>query len=196
MRRSRSGACAIGSTIWRRATGWRCIEPNIGLRFELAAIAKRLDGRRATLFPRPDGHPIPVVSGLISDRGWMAEAMAVEAGEVVRRFQEAALQPLPWRETALGARAGNHPPPGGSGAPVAASHPQRARRRPLRLGRPDDHPQSAHRKAERIDPPLPIDRTEPAGRAAAAAPRPHVLRDGGAGRARRWRPRSWSASIR
>jgi 2,5-furandicarboxylate decarboxylase 1 len=74
-------------------------KPGIGLRFELAAIAKRLDGQRATIFPRPGGHPIPVVSGLISDRGWMAEAMGVEAGEVLARFQEAALNPVPWRET-------------------------------------------------------------------------------------------------
>jgi 2,5-furandicarboxylate decarboxylase 1 len=75
------------------------LRPGIGLRFDLAAIAKRLDGRRATLFPNPDGHPIPVVSGLISDRGWMAEAMGVEPGEVLARFQDAALHPLPWRET-------------------------------------------------------------------------------------------------
>ena len=75
------------------------IKPDVGLRFELAAIAKRLDGRRATLFPRPGGHPIPVVSGLISDRTWMAEAMGVEPGEVVTRFQDAALHPVPWRET-------------------------------------------------------------------------------------------------
>jgi 2,5-furandicarboxylate decarboxylase 1 len=74
-------------------------KPNVGLRFELAAIAKRLDGRRATLFPRPGGHAIPVVSGLISDRGWMAEAMGVERGEVIARFQEAALDPVPWQET-------------------------------------------------------------------------------------------------
>ena len=74
--------------------------PGTGLRFELAAIAKRLDGRRATLFPRPGGHPIPVVSGLISDRGWMAEAMGVEPGELLARFQDAALNPVSWRETA------------------------------------------------------------------------------------------------
>ncbi|MET0632333.1 MAG: UbiD family decarboxylase [Xanthobacteraceae bacterium] len=73
--------------------------PEVGLRFELAAIAKRLDGRRATVFPRPGGHPIPVVSGLISDRGWMADAMGVEPGEVIARFQEAALNPVPWQET-------------------------------------------------------------------------------------------------
>jgi 2,5-furandicarboxylate decarboxylase 1 len=76
------------------------LKPGTALRFELAAIAKRLDGQRATLFPRPDGHhAIPVVSGLVSDRGWMAEAMGVEPAEVLSRFQEAALDPIPWRET-------------------------------------------------------------------------------------------------
>jgi 2,5-furandicarboxylate decarboxylase 1 len=76
------------------------LKPGTALRFELAAIAKRLDGQRATLFPRPDGHTIPVVSGLVSDRGWMAEAMGVEPAEVLTRFQEAVLDPIPWRETA------------------------------------------------------------------------------------------------
>src|SRR5207249_8808954 len=76
------------------------IKPGVALRFELAAIAKRLDGLRATLFPRPGGHAIPVVSGLISDRGWMAEAMGVEPDELLARYQEAALNPIPWRETA------------------------------------------------------------------------------------------------
>jgi 2,5-furandicarboxylate decarboxylase 1 len=76
------------------------LKPGIGLRFELAAVAKRLDGLRATVFPRPGGHAIPVVSGLVSDRGWMAEAMGVEPGEVLSRFEEAALDPIPWRETA------------------------------------------------------------------------------------------------
>jgi 2,5-furandicarboxylate decarboxylase 1 len=77
--------------------------PGTGLRFALAAIAKRLDGRRATLFPRPGGHAIPVVSGLVSDRAWMAEAMGVEPGEVLARFQEAALAPLPWHEVSVAA---------------------------------------------------------------------------------------------
>src|SRR5262245_46065289 len=75
------------------------LEPGIGLRFELAAIAKRLDGVRATLFPRPGGHAIPVASGLVSDRTWMADAMGVETGEVLACFRDATLQPIPWRET-------------------------------------------------------------------------------------------------
>ena len=75
------------------------IKPQADLRFEVAAYAKRLDGQRATLFPRPSGHAMPVVSGLISDRGWMAEAMGVEPSEVLARFQDAALNPVPWVET-------------------------------------------------------------------------------------------------
>src|SRR3981189_2147126 len=51
--------------------------PGVNLRFELAAIAKKLDGEKATFFPRPDGHTVPVISGLTSDRGWMAEARGV-----------------------------------------------------------------------------------------------------------------------
>jgi len=74
------------------------IKPNVALKFELAAIAKRFDGQQATLFPHPGGHPIPVVSGLVSDRGWIADAMGVEVGDVLARFQHAALNPLPWRE--------------------------------------------------------------------------------------------------
>ena len=75
------------------------VKPNADLKFEVAAYAKRLDGLRATMFPRPGGHAIPIVSGLISDRAWMAEAMGVEPGEVLTRYQEAALHPLPWLET-------------------------------------------------------------------------------------------------
>jgi 2,5-furandicarboxylate decarboxylase 1 len=74
------------------------LEPGIGLRFELAAIAKRLDGSRATLFPQPGGHRVPVVSGLVSSRAWMAEAMGVEPHDMLARFEEAALHPVPSHE--------------------------------------------------------------------------------------------------
>jgi 2,5-furandicarboxylate decarboxylase 1 len=75
-------------------------QPGVKLRFELAAIAKKLDGHKATIFPRPDGHSIPVISGLTSDRGWMAEVMGVSNDRLLATFQEAALNPLPWREVA------------------------------------------------------------------------------------------------
>src|SRR5512136_972648 len=62
------------------------IRPETSLQFELAAIAKRFDGRKATMFPRPGGHLMPVISGLVSDRQWIAEAMGVESGDVLTRF--------------------------------------------------------------------------------------------------------------
>jgi 2,5-furandicarboxylate decarboxylase 1 len=74
------------------------IQPGTRLQFELAAIAKRFDGIKATLFPHPGGHSIPVISGLVSDRIWIAEAMGVEPANVLARFQDAALNPLPWKE--------------------------------------------------------------------------------------------------
>jgi 2,5-furandicarboxylate decarboxylase 1 len=70
--------------------------PNVSLRFELSAIAKRLDGRKATVFPRPSGHAMPVISGLISNRQWIADAMGVEPKDVLARFRHAAAHPLPW----------------------------------------------------------------------------------------------------
>ena len=50
------------------------------------------------MFPRPGGHAMSVISGLVSDRQWIAEAMGVETSEVLARFQEAVLNPLPWKE--------------------------------------------------------------------------------------------------
>jgi 2,5-furandicarboxylate decarboxylase 1 len=72
-------------------------KPGRDLRFEVAAIAKRLDGRKATLFPRPSGHPMPVISGLVSSRAWIAEAMGVPVADALRCYGEAAAHPLPWQ---------------------------------------------------------------------------------------------------
>ncbi len=73
-------------------------KPGLELRFQLAALAKRWDGRRAALFPQPGGHSIPVVSGLLSHRQWIADAMGVAPDEVLTRFQDAVLNPTPWQE--------------------------------------------------------------------------------------------------
>lgn len=72
------------------------------LKHELAAIAKRLDGRQAVLFPQPGGHAMPVVSGFMSQRAWIAEAMGVPQSELLARFRTASDAPTPWREVAAG----------------------------------------------------------------------------------------------
>ena len=67
---------------------------NINLRHELAAITKKLDGKRAVLFPNPGGHDIPVVSGFMSSRGWIAEAMGIPEAELLDAYKQAAENPL------------------------------------------------------------------------------------------------------
>ena len=53
-------------------------KPDVPLEFTLAAIAKRLDGDKATIFPSPGGHALSVISGLVAARPWIAEAMGVD----------------------------------------------------------------------------------------------------------------------
>jgi len=72
--------------------------PGLDLRFEVAGLANRLDGRSASLFPAPGGHAVPVVSGLLSDRAWMAEAMGVAQHQLLARFQQACTEPVPTTE--------------------------------------------------------------------------------------------------
>ena len=76
------------------------MRPGLGLKHELAAIANRLDGRTATVFPHPDGHAGTVVSGLVSNRAWMAEALGVDADELITHVQKASASPVAPREVA------------------------------------------------------------------------------------------------
>jgi 2,5-furandicarboxylate decarboxylase 1 len=72
----------------------------VPLAHTLAAIAKRLDGKQAAFFPKPGGHAIPVVSGFVSRRAWIAEAIGVDEAGLLAAFRHAAEHPLPWREVA------------------------------------------------------------------------------------------------
>lgn len=76
------------------------IREGVPLKHRLAAIAKRLDGQQAAYFPRPGGHAIPVVSGFMARRAWIAEAMGVAPSALLAAFRRAADNPLPWREVA------------------------------------------------------------------------------------------------
>ena len=67
------------------------IHEGVKLEHQLAAIAKRLDGRQAVYFPRPGGHDMPVVSGFMSRRGWIAEAMGVTESQLLHRLQSSSL---------------------------------------------------------------------------------------------------------
>lgn len=60
----------------------------------LAALAKRFDGTQATYFPKPGGHAIPVISGLMARRSWIAEALGVPESCLLERFSHAAANPV------------------------------------------------------------------------------------------------------
>ena len=79
------------------------VREGVPLEHTLAAIAKCLDGKQAAYFPKPGGHDIPVVSGFVSRRAWIAEAMGVEQAGLLAAFRHAADHPLPWREVETGA---------------------------------------------------------------------------------------------
>ena len=73
-------------------------KPGLSLRHEIAGVANRMDGRKATLFPKAGGQDGTVVSGIVSDRNWMAEALGIAPGELVSRFGKASAEPLAWKE--------------------------------------------------------------------------------------------------
>ena len=72
--------------------------PGLNLRHQVAAVAQALDGKRATLFPEPSGHPVSVISGIVSDRGWMAESMGIAPAALLEHVQRAAAEPLACQE--------------------------------------------------------------------------------------------------
>ncbi|MGM5024102.1 UbiD family decarboxylase [Tardiphaga sp. 367_B4_N1_1] len=74
----------------------------VSLTDELAAVSKSLERERAVLFPRPDGHEIPVVANLFADRNWVSDSIGVSEDQLLQRFQTAALNPLPIREVVSG----------------------------------------------------------------------------------------------
>ncbi|MFM0030137.1 UbiD family decarboxylase [Paraburkholderia madseniana] len=74
------------------------IDQPVSLQHELAAVAKRLDGEQAAIFLKPGGHAIPVVSGFMSKRAWIAEAMGVPEAALLERFRDAAGHPVAWHE--------------------------------------------------------------------------------------------------
>ena len=73
---------------------------NVPLKHHLAAISKKLDGKKAVFFPSPDGHSIPVVSGFMSRREWIAEALGVSNSDLLKAFRQAVENPIPWLEVA------------------------------------------------------------------------------------------------
>ncbi len=92
----KGGALALRDWLAHLARSGRLatIDQPVALEHELAAIAKRLDGTQAAFFTRAGGHRVPVVSGFMSRRAWIAEALGVDETQLLARFSDAAERPL------------------------------------------------------------------------------------------------------
>jgi 2,5-furandicarboxylate decarboxylase 1 len=71
------------------------VEKHVSLHFELAAVAKRLDGKKAVVFSNVEDHTMSVVAGLVSSRKWFAEACQTDEYQLVHKFMEAVANPRP-----------------------------------------------------------------------------------------------------
>lgn len=73
-------------------------KPGLSLRHEIAGVANRMDGRKATLFPQAGGQKGTVISGILSDRNWMSESLGIAPADLLARFGHASAAPIPWKE--------------------------------------------------------------------------------------------------
>lgn len=73
------------------------IDRNVSLQYEIAKVAKKLDGKKASYFTQVEDYTIPVVSGICSKREDFAEALETDQYGVISKFTEAVASPVPCR---------------------------------------------------------------------------------------------------
>jgi 2,5-furandicarboxylate decarboxylase 1 len=73
------------------------IDRKVSLQYEVARIAKKLDGKKATYFTQVEDYKIPVVSGICLTREDFAEALETDQYGVISKFTEAMASPVPCR---------------------------------------------------------------------------------------------------
>ncbi len=75
----------------------RRIAKPVDLKFELAALGKKADGKYPLYFEKPSGSSMPVVTGIASSREFFGLALGVTRDEVAERFARAQANPGEWR---------------------------------------------------------------------------------------------------
>jgi 2,5-furandicarboxylate decarboxylase 1 len=73
------------------------VDKRVSLKYEIAAVAKKLDGQKAVYFTQVEDYSIPVVSGICSTRQQFAEALETDQFELIPKFIQAVSAPLPCR---------------------------------------------------------------------------------------------------
>jgi 2,5-furandicarboxylate decarboxylase 1 len=72
----------------------RHVSREVSPRFEIAAVAKRMDGGPALVFDRVEGHEMPVVIGVDGDRRRIARSFGETPQSLVERYMAAITEPL------------------------------------------------------------------------------------------------------
>ncbi|OES43484.1 UbiD family decarboxylase [Domibacillus iocasae] len=73
------------------------IDRKVSLQYEVAMVAKKLDGKKASYFTNVEEYDVPVVSGICSTREDFAEALGTDQYGVISKFSEAVAAPAPCR---------------------------------------------------------------------------------------------------
>jgi len=73
----------------------KVVNRKVSLRFELAGVAKKADGRWAVQFNHPEDFSIPVVAGFAGSRAFLAKAMDVPVACASEHFASAQSHPAP-----------------------------------------------------------------------------------------------------
>ncbi|WP_244941027.1 UbiD family decarboxylase [Legionella sainthelensi] len=74
-----------------------CLQDNIPLQYEVLRYIEHFEGNYACFFPKPGGHKIPVVGGLLGQRQWVAELLNIPEESLLSTFQRALKSPLDWQ---------------------------------------------------------------------------------------------------
>jgi 2,5-furandicarboxylate decarboxylase 1 len=73
----------------------KTVDRSVSLRYELAAVGKKCDGRWAVQFNHPEDFSIPVVAGFAGSRALLAKAMGVPVARASEHFACAQANPAP-----------------------------------------------------------------------------------------------------
>ncbi|KTD28059.1 UbiD family decarboxylase [Legionella maceachernii] len=74
------------------------IRDDVDLKHDLMHIANKFEGKKACFFPKLCGHTVPVVTGILQQRSWIAAALGIHPGKLLSRFQHAVSHPIAWKE--------------------------------------------------------------------------------------------------
>ncbi|WP_158738075.1 UbiD family decarboxylase [Alteribacillus sp. YIM 98480] len=71
------------------------IEKKVSLNYEIAAAAKKLDGKKAGYFSNVEEYKTPVLAGTATTRQQFADALNIDVDKLSKTFLDALKQPLP-----------------------------------------------------------------------------------------------------